>query len=140
MRMGAFSPTTGNGPSFSHAAFSKPYLKKVYKDDPIFASSKIVLSFYGDTPEETFETDFRTTVPFGPLKPADVDLPEKVTGMELAKFAAGYADGVIIGSEDVDEELRDFALKLPVPVLPYDAEAHADGSYIEQYNAFYEKI
>ena len=34
------------------------YLKKVYKGDPIFASSKIVLSLCGDTPECDFPENF----------------------------------------------------------------------------------
>ena len=30
------------------------YLKKAYKDDPVFSGAKVVLSLYGDTPAETF--------------------------------------------------------------------------------------
>ena len=116
------------------------YLKKIYKDDPIFSNSKIVLSLYGDTPQQAFSPDFRKTVAFGQLKPEDINLPDEVTGMELAKFAAGYADGVIIGSDKVEKELCDFVRTLPVPVLPFDAKAREDGSEMEQYNSLYEKI
>ena len=43
------------------------YLKKAYKDDPIFSSSKIVLSVYDDTPKEPFHPAFAEKACFGGL-------------------------------------------------------------------------
>ena len=65
------------------------YLKKIYKDDPIFANSKVVLSLYNDTPAEPFAKNFKD---------------------------AG------------------------LPVLAYKAKAIADGSYIDEYNNFYDQL
>ena len=48
------------------------YLKKAYRDDPIFAESKIVLSLYDDTPAERFPDDFAGKIPFGGISPEDV--------------------------------------------------------------------
>ena len=116
------------------------YLKKAYKDDPVFSGAKVVLSLYDDTPKEAFADGFAQAIPFGGIKPKDVPLPEKAGGMELAKLAAQYSDGIILGSEGVDPRLADACKALGKPFLPFDAAALADGSYADQYNAFYDSL
>ena len=115
------------------------YLKKIYKDDPIFASSKVVLSLYGDTPVK-FDEDLASLVKFGDI--ADGDIPDlsESTGINLAKTAARYSDGIILGSDDVDSGLKEYCKGLSLPMLEYSAKAIEDGSYIDAYNNFYESL
>ncbi len=114
------------------------YLKKAYKEDPIFSGSKVVLSLFDDTPAESFAPGFAQSIPFGPIK--DVELPAQAGGMELAKLAVKYSDGVIIGSQGVDPELIAYSREMHLPVLDYDAESMAGGSYMDRYNAFYDNL
>ena len=115
------------------------YLKKVYKDNPIFASSKIVLSLYGDTPGQ-FDENLGSLVKFGDITDADIpDLGES-TGINLAKTAALQSDGIIVAGASVDSGLVGFCKDLKIPVLDYDAKAMEDGSWIEGYNAFYDRF
>ena len=65
---------------------------------------------------------------------------EKPDGMNLAKLAAAYSDGIILGSADVPSEITDFCKNAGHPILPYNAEALADGSYMDDYNSFYDKL
>ena len=115
-------------------------VKKDYKDDPIFSGSKVVLSLYGDTPKEVLAPDFNKTILFGGIKPEDAPLPKNATGMELAQLAAKYSEGIIFGDDRVDPALAACVEGLGVPVLPFDAAALADGSYMEAYNDFYDSI
>lgn len=116
------------------------YLKKAYKDDPIFSGAKVVLSLFDDTPAESLSPGFANTILYGGIKSKDAPLPEPCSGMELAKLAAQYADGIILGSPDVDASLRQYCTELGVPVLPYREETFADGNYMDQYNAFYDDL
>ena len=116
------------------------YLKKAYKDDPIFSSSKVVLSLFDDTPEEEFAPGFQDALLYGNIKPRDLIQTEKADGTFLAKLAAQYSDGIILGSAGVSEELVSSCKGLGVPVLDYDPAAIADGSYMDSYNAFYDEI
>ena len=116
------------------------YLKKAYKDDPVFSGAKVVLSLYDDTPDVPFADGFAQTVLFGGIKAKDVPLPEKAGGMELAQLAAQYSDGIILGSPDVDPHLVQACRDLGKPMLPFDAAALADGTYMDQYNAFYDSL
>lgn len=123
---------------FSHLV--PAYLKKAYKGDPIFASSKVILSLYDDMPSGPFNKDFAEKVAFGGLTSKDLLLSQEPNGIELAKTAIKYSDGIIFGSANVDEELVKYTKELGLPVLPYKAESFEDESYIDEYNAFYDKL
>ena len=116
------------------------YLKKAYIDDPIFTNSKIVLSLYNDASDAQFSDDFKNKIAFGGITSDDLAPMEKADGINLAKLAAAYSDGIILGSEDIPCELTDFCKEAGLPMLPYDAEALENGSYIDDYNNFYDNL
>ena len=116
------------------------YLKKSYIDDPIFSNSKIVLSLYDDTPTTDFPADFKNKVLFGGVTEEDVAILEDPSGINLAKLAANWSDGVILGSADIDSSITDFCREKGLPVLEYNAEALENGSYIDDYNSFYDNL
>ncbi len=116
------------------------YLKKGYRDDPIFSESKIVLSLYGDSPTESLGNDLADKLVFGGISASDAGFGGEVNGIELAKLALRYSDGVILGSENVEQELVDYSKAAGLPVLGYDAARVEDGSYIDDYNSFYSQL
>ena len=117
------------------------YLKKAYKDDPIFSNSKVVLSLFDDNLQEKLSPGFAQTILYGAIGPDDVSaLSGNADGMELAKLAAQYSDGIILGSPDVNSALVNHVNTLGLPVLPCDEAALADGSYMDTYNAFYDNL
>lgn len=117
------------------------YLKKAYRDDPIFSESKVVLSLYDDTPTETFSEHFAQKACFGSISEDDMpELKGTPNGINLAQTAARYSDGIIIGSENVDSAITDYCKSLGLPVLEFDQAALDDGSYIDEYCSFYDKL
>ncbi len=113
------------------------YLKKAYIDDPIFSKSKAIVSLYDDMPTVDFPEDFKDKIVFGGVSADDVNVLEKPTGINLAKLAVDYSDGVIMGSENIDDELVRYCKESGLPLLPYNAGSVKDGSYVEEYNNFY---
>ena len=116
------------------------YLKKAYREDPIFSQSKLVLSLFEDTPTEPLSPTFAGMLPFGAIKAKDISLDKEASGIELAKLAVQYSDGVILGSPDVDPSLVAYCKESGLPLLGYEAETFADGTYMDHYNAFYDKL
>ena len=116
------------------------YLKKAYKEDPIFTNAKVVLSLFEDTPSETFAPGLDKAILFGGIKPKDIGLSSVPTGTELAKLAAQYSDGIILGSEEIDPALAAHVKGLGVPVLDFDKEMYSSDLYADKYNAFYDEI
>ena len=116
------------------------YLKKVYVDDPIFSNSKVVLSMYDDTPTADFPEDFKDKILIPGITEKDVEILKDPTGINLAKLAAEYSDGVIYGSADIPEEIVAFCKEKGLPALEYNQAALEDGSYTEDYNSFYDQL
>ena len=115
------------------------YLKKAYIDDPIFSNSKVVLSLYDDTPG-VFGEDLKDKIKFAGVEEKDLEILGEPTGINLAKLAVDYSDAVILGSENIPQELTDYCAKSGMPILPFNATALEDGSYIEDYNNFYDQL
>lgn len=116
------------------------YLKKAYVEDPIFSGSKIVTSLYDEALNETFQKEFAERAMFGTITREDVSLLDEANGINLAKLAVHYSDGVIIGSDNINAELLDYCKDSGHPVLPYNAQAMESGSYIDDYNSFYDSL
>lgn len=116
------------------------YLKKAYKDDPIFANSKVVLSLYNEILDEKFSSDIEEKILFNNIEASDVAVGNEVSGMQLAELAVRYSDGVIFGSDGIPQSLEGRCRELGIPVLPFDAGKIADGSYIDDYNSFYDNL
>ncbi|MGM9764144.1 MAG: glycogen/starch synthase [Candidatus Cryptobacteroides sp.] len=116
------------------------YLKKAYIDDPIFSNSKVVTSLYGEIEKENFAPDFKERILFNNITEEQVDLLSEPTGINLAKLAVEYSDGVILGAGNVAQELVDYAKGKNLPILPYNGEALKNGDYIKDYNSFYDNL
>ncbi len=116
------------------------YLKKAYSGDPIFSGSRIVTSFYNEIAGETFPENFKDNILFGGIKPEDIAPLDSPTGINLAKTAAMYSDGVIFGDGDVAPEIHEFCESQGIPTLPFNEESINDGRYIEEYDGFYQQL
>ncbi len=114
------------------------YLKKAYKDDPIFTDCKVVLSLYDEIANETFAEDMKGKMLIPGIKNKDLDILKPANGTNLAKLAIQNADGIIMGSEILCSELAEFVTASSLPVLPYIDQS--DSAYIKEYNSFYDKI
>lgn len=116
------------------------YLKKIYRNDPIFSDSKVIVSVYNEFADCMFNKDMRNKITVPGIKPKDTELLKTPDGTNLAKTAIQYSDAVIIGSEDIKQEIADFAASRKIPVLPYTPIDHPEGTYIHKYSDFYDQL
>lgn len=116
------------------------YLKKAYKDDPIFSDSKLVLSLYDEIAGESFAPDMASKVTVPGIKAKDLETIKNPNGINLAKLAIQYANGIIMGSSSLNSEIADAVTNSKLPVLPYMDINDPQTAYIEKYNSFYDQI
>ncbi|MBA3705350.1 MAG: glycogen/starch synthase [Bacteroidetes bacterium] len=112
------------------------YLKKSFKDNPLFAETKIVYSVYDDEFPGTLNKDFSKKVIHEGIEKGDVKLFEDPTFVNVSKVAINLADGIIKGSAKINPDLEKHIKKSGKPVL----EFIAGDDYITAYSEFYDAV
>lgn len=114
------------------------YLKTAYKNEPVFANSKVVFSVYKDAIQEKLANTFMVKAP----------ITESVTAKHLASFknldidsmykgGADFADAIILGSNEVDKDVLKHIKATKKPILEYTGK---DEGYQEKYGSFYNSL
>ena len=116
------------------------FLKKAYKNDPIFTDAKVVVSLYDEYINETFDPEMKGKISMPGIKAKDMELLNEPNGINLAKLALQYSDGLIKGVESINPEVEEFAKAQGLPILEYVEQVQPSGEYIDRYNEFYDKI
>ena len=86
------------------AALLPLYLRTCYKDEPIFAESKIVTSIYNQGFEGSLPGDICKKVAFDGIETSEITHLEQPNHMNLLKIAADHSDGIILASENLPEK------------------------------------
>jgi len=111
-------------------------IKRNYKDDPLFAESKVVYSLYDDNFPQVMDKRLAEKMIMDGIPSADTTLLAEPDYLNLTRHAMSFADGVIVGSEGVDAELLKFAHKSNKPLLGYKGP----DDYANVYSAFYDEV
>lgn len=112
------------------------YLRSIYHDDPLFHNYKIIYSVYNNEFKTPFRSTFADKLRFDGIDGESLKMVRKPDFVNVSKLAIKFSDAIIIGSEDIDEELRKHLATINKPVLEYKDE----NEYIDAYNDFYDKI
>lgn len=112
------------------------YIKTAYKEEPSFANTKVVTSFFGSDIKSDFGSNFKQCVDFRDAK-ADLlsSYNDQFTFDDLAKLAIDYSDGIILAKNNVKKTFLKYAKDKKVPVLGFQGEDFGDA-----YEAFYDQI
>jgi starch synthase len=112
------------------------YIKRAYRDNPLFSDTKIIISIYDDDFNELMHKDFATKVKLEGISPKDLKHYKAPSFVNVMKAAIDFSDGVIIGSPTVNPELRDYLKEIEKPHLDFQPMDR----YIDAYNDFYEEV
>jgi len=115
------------------------FLKKVYNTDPVFSDSKVVLSLYNEYLEESFNPELPQILAMDGIDKADISDIATPDGMNLAKLAIRYSDGIIEGVKDLNPELKKVVAARKMPVLSY-VDPLDNTAFANTYNGFYDQI
>jgi starch synthase len=112
------------------------YLKKAYREDPLFANSKVVFSFYNNGFTAPLNPSFAEKVIVDGLSPDHVSMVRDPGYANLIQLASTYSDGLIQGSETLPEEVEKVLKQSGKPYLNYVS----DEKYVEEFSVFYDSI
>ncbi|MGE5383004.1 MAG: glycogen/starch synthase [Omnitrophica WOR_2 bacterium] len=111
------------------------YIKKAFKENPLFSDTKVVTSLYDDEFDDILNKDFPNKIKLDGITNKDLKHFKKPSYESMMMSAIDFSEGIIIASENAKQELIDYANASGKPVLPLQAD-----KYIDAYNNFYDKI
>ena len=115
------------------AALLPVYMKHYYKNEALFADTKIVTSVYNQSFEGTLDTGMLKKVLFDEVPEEAVKALETPNYENILKTAIAHSDAAIISSENLSPELTKFVEESGKPFLPYVSKE----KFAEAYTNFY---
>ena len=110
------------------------YLKEYYKDEPLFSESKIVTSIYNQSFDDTLDKSMIDKIKFDNVDETAISMLEKPSYTNIMKVAINHSDALIVGSQEIPEELKNYLNDSDKPVLGYQDQDTFAEAYTEFYN------
>ncbi|HOY49960.1 MAG TPA: glycogen/starch synthase [Flavobacteriales bacterium] len=118
------------------AALLPILIKRNFKDDPLFAESRMVVSLLDDSFSGNMDHRLAEKLIMDGIDKEDVTLLKEPSYLNLMRHAISFADGVIVAQENASEDLIQFAAQLKKPLLGLQT----DETYADAYSAFYDEV
>lgn len=115
------------------------YLKTAYKTEPLFQNSKVVYSLYNADLDEKYTEEFASKASINNLEPEDLIPYRQDEKIVLHKGALAFSDAVIVGSEELREDLQGQLKEFKNPNLEYQQPEAYLSAYMEFYNSLLEQ-
>jgi starch synthase len=112
------------------------YIKKSFKDNPLFSGAKMIYSVYDDGFGTDMNKDFSKKLTFDGITKEDVAGIANPSFENISKLAIDNSDGIIMGSETINKNIEEYTNKSGKPILSYKNGEE----YIDAYSAFYDEI
>lgn len=112
------------------------YVKKLYGQDPHFSDSKIVVSAYGNEFDGVMSKDMQKKVAFDGFESEDIALLKKPNHVNLLKSSLQFADGLILGDDQVSSEVRQYAESLEIPIM----QQYTETDYLAATDEFFDQV
>jgi starch synthase len=121
-------------------ALAPLYIKKSYADDPCFTNSKVIYSVYNNGFTKPFRPGFLEKLKFDALGDKEIEELAKRGTFDfdtLTKLAIDYSDGIIQGSEEISDEIKNYIADKEIEFLGYEEDFDKN---VEAIESFYKKI
>jgi starch synthase len=112
------------------------FVKKTYKDNPLFANTRIVYSVYNDRFENPLNEEMARKIAEDGINLNDISVINEPTFENYTKLALNYSDAAIKGSEVINPVIEQHIKASGMQYLDYQPKE----SYIDSYFDFYNKI
>ena len=108
-------------------ALTALYLKKKYADDPTFANTKVVYSLFDKPFEGNLDSRMSEKLMLDGFDAADLEAMQNATDHNaINRLAMAHADAIAVSSENIPENLLEYARATGKPVLEFPGEGNHD--------------
>ena len=112
------------------------FVKETYRDNPLFANTKLVYSVYGNEFTTPLNSGMAAKIAEDGISRDKIAILENPTFENYSKLVVDYSDAVIKGSESINSEVEQYIKSSGKMFLDYQPKE----SYIDAFFDFYNNI
>jgi starch synthase len=113
------------------------YLKKAFRDNPLFADTRVIYSVYDDEFPNPLNKDFSKKILVEGVEKGDVEQVAKLPSFaNLNKLAIDYSDAVIKASPKINSDVEKYIKKSGKSSLEFKSPEE----YVAAYSEFYDAV
>lgn len=101
------------------SALAPLYVNKIYRDNPLFSSSKVITTLYADDFQENLNEKLFDKLKFDGFDDDAIEHFRNSNYLSLMKSAVDNSDGVIIAEKGINAELEEYVKSKNLPVINY---------------------
>jgi starch synthase len=100
------------------------YVKKAFREDPLYSKTKVVYSAYNDGHKLSFNNDFKLKVHTDGVTQKDVAVINKPTHQNLNKLAINFADGLVTVGNQISPIVLEHIKNSNKPLIQHDPQTY----------------
>jgi starch synthase len=112
------------------------YLKRSFRDNPLFADTKVVYSIYDEDFTTNLDKGFSRKAVYDGVQKEDVEWLKTPSFLNVTKTAIDFSDAVIKGSAKINPDVEKYIKKTGKPTLNFKTLEE----YIDAYDEFYDQV
>lgn len=112
------------------------YIKKAFKEDPLFNDTKVIFSVYDDDFSGKLSSSFKRKVIIDGVTDKDLKVVDSLDYLGMMKLAINLSDAIILGSPKINKQILSYINSTEKPVLQYQDREH----YLDAYSEFYDNV
>lgn len=108
------------------------YIKTYFKDEPLFADSKIITSIYKNDFEGVMSKDIHDKVAFDAIEDDKIQLLGEANHTNLSNLSVKFSDGIILSEDEIDSAIVENVTSSKKPFLSSEA-LQSENAYVDFY-------
>ena len=109
------------------------YLKTYYKDEPLFAESKIVTSVYTKDFEGILSKTIQKKVSFDQIPSEEIQLLKTANYENLIQLSLNHSDGYVVADDGALNKIEKLIESKDIPVMDFD-QTKEDKAFVSYYS------
>ena len=109
------------------------YLKTYYKDEPLFAESKIVTSVYSKDFDGLLSKTIQKKVSFDQIPSEEIQLLKTANYENLIQLSLNHSDGYVVADDGARNKIEKLIESKDIPVMDFD-QTKEDKAFVSYYS------
>ena len=116
-------------------ALAPLYVRKAFREDPLFSQTKVVYSIYNDDFTTPLSSEFKIKALADGILKKDMAVLDRPNYVNINKLAINFSDAFITVGDQINPAVEEYAINSCKPIIKHNPE-----TYFQDYTALYDDL